>query len=507
MKKEITLLLVFALLTSFCSYSQIEELQDWLAINANNRPNLELLDFSKIAITNSQADEVVDLLLADKQAQILDTYVAQWEERVLNYDNYLMPFFYQIFGNRPASGRSLYISLHGGGGTTAAANNQQYENQKRLYDATMNNLEGVYMAMRAPTNTWNLWHQSHIDEFLNLIIQMAVIKEGVDPNKVYILGYSAGGDGVYKLGPRLADRWAAASMMAGHPNDGSPYSLMNTPFAIHMGALDTAFNRNTIAAEWGVMLDDLQANNPQGYKHDVQIYEGLGHWMNLRDAVALPWMSNYTRNPVPNKVAWKQDAQHHSNFYWLEVPEEHIESYGEVLVEYNSVQNEINILENYSSIIKLNINDSMINLDNPVTVKFKGNVIFNGLLNRTIQNIYNSITYKGDRNLAFSAVATVENNQRVLEENIALSLDNVEEAFVKLEVFPNPVKSYININLSNKAFKTATVSIFDLHGRKVASYNMEYQTKKINLSNLLSGAYFIKLETDNDTFTTKIIKS
>ena len=40
-----------------------------------------------------------------------------------------------------------------------------------------------------------------------------------------VVGYSAGGDGVYQLAPRMADSWAAAAMMAGHPNGVSPLSL------------------------------------------------------------------------------------------------------------------------------------------------------------------------------------------------------------------------------------------------------------------------------------------
>ena len=59
-----------------------------------------------------------------------------------------MPFYYQTFGDEPSDGRSLFISLHGGGATTAAGNDQQYENQKHLYDITMNTLEGVYLAPR-----------------------------------------------------------------------------------------------------------------------------------------------------------------------------------------------------------------------------------------------------------------------------------------------------------------------------------------------------------------------
>ena len=72
------------------------------------------------------------------------------------------------------------------------------------------------------------------------------------------MGYSAGGDGVYQLAPRMADRFAAAAMMAGHPNETSPAGLRNIGFAIHMGALDVAYNRNEIARRWGVMLDSLQ---------------------------------------------------------------------------------------------------------------------------------------------------------------------------------------------------------------------------------------------------------
>jgi predicted peptidase len=70
--------------------------------------------------------------------------------------------------------------------------------------------------------------------------------------EIYLLGYSAGGDGVYQLAPRMADRFAAASMMAGHPNDSTPAGLRNLPFALFMGGDDAAHNRNGVAREGGV---------------------------------------------------------------------------------------------------------------------------------------------------------------------------------------------------------------------------------------------------------------
>ena len=53
----------------------------------------------------------------------------------------------------------------------------------------------------------------------------------VNPNRVYIMGRSAGGDGIYQVAPRMADRFAAAAMSAGHPNEASHLCLRNIAFA------------------------------------------------------------------------------------------------------------------------------------------------------------------------------------------------------------------------------------------------------------------------------------
>ena len=118
------------------------------------------------------------------------------------------------------------------------------------------------------------------------------------------MGYSAGGDGVYQLAPRMADRWAAASMMAGHPNDAKPDNLRNLPFGLFMGGKDGAYNRNKTAEKWKSLLTQLNKNDPTGYKNMVRIYPDMGHWMKLKDAESLPWMASFTRNPWPKKIIW-----------------------------------------------------------------------------------------------------------------------------------------------------------------------------------------------------------
>ena len=138
-----------------------------------------------------------------------------WRNREFRLDSLRMPVLYRVFGETPDDGRSLYISMHGGGNAPKELNDQQWQNQIRLYAPE----EGVYVAPRAPFDDWNMWFRPQMDQFFEELILAAVTEFGVNPDKVYLLGYSAGGDGVWRMAPRMADRWAAASMMAGHPGE------------------------------------------------------------------------------------------------------------------------------------------------------------------------------------------------------------------------------------------------------------------------------------------------
>jgi len=308
-----------------------------------------------------------------------------------------MPFWFKTFGEAPANGRSLYISLHGGGGAPAAVNDQQWENQKRLYAPK----EGVYLVPRAPTNSWNLWHQAHIDRFFTRLIENFVVFENVNPNRVYVLGYSAGGDGVYQLGPRMADTWAAASMMAGHPNDARPDSLLNTPFSIQVGALDSAYRRNEVAVKWGKQLDDLQKASPNGYKHFAKLREGKGHWMEREDAMAIPWMAKYTRDPFPRRVVWLQDAETHERFYWLAVRGESIKGRSRIVANINDQT--VTIESSTVPEVVILLNDNMLDLDSDVTIVFGETTLYQGRIVRNRTVIERTLNERGDPTGIFCA--------------------------------------------------------------------------------------------------------
>lgn len=341
-------------------------------------------------------------LWADHVAKLKAERADEMKAGVLTDGDKEMKFTAKTFGTKPAAGHSLWISLHGGGGAPARVNDGQWENQKKLYTLD----EGIYVAPRAPTNTWNLWHEPHIDRLFARLIENSVALDGVDPDRVYVLGYSAGGDGVYQLAPRLADRWAAAGMMAGHPNDASPLNLRNVAFALQMGGNDAAYNRNKVLAEWGQKLYDLERADLGGYTHFYKLHEGKPHWMGGQDKIALPWMAKHTRNPTPDRVVWRLTGPHERT-YWLAVPPGSAKGGAVVIARRFGQTVDITQADGVSKLI-VRFDDRMQDLDQPVTVTHKGKVLFSGVVPRTAGTLAKTLADRGDPRLMYDAEVTVE---------------------------------------------------------------------------------------------------
>ena len=384
------------------SSNAVAALSAYLKQSHDQRPKLQEQPFASLPLSKEEVSEVTKLLWQDHVEFIRNARASEMAAGVIALGELKMPFTTKTFGEKPAGGRNMFISMHGGGGAPTKVNDQQWENQKKLYQLE----EGVYVVPRAPTDTWDLWHQSHIDRFFDRLIENLIVFEDVNPDRVYLMGYSAGGDGVYQLAPRMADRFAAASMMAGHPNETSPLGLRNLPFTLHMGEKDAAYNRNKIAAEWSVKLSDLQRADPTGYNHFVKIHEGKGHWMDRQDAEALPWMTKWTRNLHPAKIVWKQDDVVENRFYWLAIDPANIRPRAEVTAT-QSKQN-IDVQSKDADSIFIRLNDSMLDLDAPVQITSGTISLHQGKLPRTIGVIAKTLEERGDPKGLFSAEIKVQ---------------------------------------------------------------------------------------------------
>lgn len=383
----------------------IEELQAWLKSPAPDRPPLADQSFGRVPLSKAESGAALEALWDDQVATVKRDRQGELDSGAIKLGDQSMPIFFKTFGDPPAGGHSLWISLHGGGNAAPRVNDRQWENQKRLYSLE----EGIYVAPRAPTNTWDLWHQSHVDGLFDRLIEDMVIFQGVNPDRVYLNGYSAGGDGVYQLAPRMADRFAAAAMMAGHPNETKPTGLRNLPFVLQVGGEDAAYDRNKVGKAWGEQLDRLREADPSGYEHLVKIHEGKGHWMGGEDKLAFPWMARFRRETTPEKVVWLQDDVTHDEFYWLAVPPGRAKARALVVARRDAGSV---LIEQAEGVDRLRIrwNDRMADLDEPVVVKWRGQPVFEGKVSRTLANLAATLGSRRDRGLAFPAEVEVSLN-------------------------------------------------------------------------------------------------
>ena len=363
---------------------------------------------SASAQTNLSKKEAVALAATELKAQMAaqkPKAEAEWAAKQIQYKNFTMKFTTQIFGDKPADGRSLYISLHGGGGAPAKLNDQQWENQKKLYKLK----EGVYFVPRAPVDAWNMWHDYPMDELIAEVVKSEIVMDDVNPDKIYVMGYSAGGDGVFQLAPRLADYWGAAAMMAGHPGDAQILNLKNLPFDAFVGGKDAAYHRNELVAQWGARLDSLQKVYPGSFIHETHVYSDMPHWMNHKDTIAIDWLSKFKRNPIPKDIIWIQDDILRDQFYWLGTDLATAKKGQKVRVKIDG--NNIDIIDNQDEVLYIYLNDDMLKMDKKVTVSINGKKVFNGKVSRNADVIKQTAAARMDQRLIFSGKLVVKNEE------------------------------------------------------------------------------------------------
>lgn len=375
----------------------LAEVRDWLALLPEERH----LSVPERELSKEEAAQVTGLVFAKLKEEAKEARKDELARRDATADGKIqfgvvkaagreMKVLERSFGEAPEGGHSLWISMHGGGGAPVEVNDGQWKNQIMLYEPA----EGIYVAPRAPTDTWNLWHEGHMDDLIDRTIENYVIDRGVNPERVYLMGYSAGGDGVFQLAPRMADRFAAASMMAGHPNDASPLGLRNLPFLLWVGENDAAYKRNEVVAEWGKKLDLLEGEDAGGYVHETHVVAGKGHWMDREDGAAVPWMAKHVRQAWPKRVVWHQSGRTQARFYWLAVEKEAAKKGTTVRAEVEGQK--ISLRTEGVGTLTLRLSDALVDLEEEVVVELNGAEVFRGRVKRTTGAIFESLLERLD---------------------------------------------------------------------------------------------------------------
>jgi len=106
--------------------------------------------------------------------------------------------------------------------------------------------------------------------------------------------------------------------------------------------------------------------------------------------------------------------------------------------------------------------------------------------------------YPAFDNIEIDPGEPLENNPNIDFCSEILSDNRFEE--IRVSVYPNPTSNFINIKTNLDINK---IEIYNIFGSRVHTNN---NSKKINLSNLESNVYFIKIHTNNSVISKKVIK-
>lgn len=359
------------------------------------------------------------------------------ENHVMNFGDVSMKYGFYVIGDPDPNGYPVYIALHGGGHSdTPDINNQQWDHMNIYYRESVKN--GIYIAPRGVRDTWDTHANPESFPLYDELIENLILFCNADPNRICITGFSAGGDGIYLITPRMADRFAGANMSAGCPNGTRLQNLRNMPILLQAGERDWSFRRNFLIAEYDAYLKEL-GEKYGGFKHEAYVHLDRPHnyrdndpefkkykiianneaWLKdndrsfiEKDTNAISFLKEQVRNPAPVRVVWnlqyRAALRSDKSFYWLRTEETRGEIIARIDRETNSVVIEsANDVNSFSVLI----NEDLLDLDKEINIAAPEGFSTCEMIINNEDIALRSVKEKGDRNYIYTGeIKFVRNN-------------------------------------------------------------------------------------------------
>lgn len=334
-----------------------------------------------------------------KGAPIHEALREDYEAKVVRFKEHLSPFTVKQVGAMPEEGWPLFIAMHGGGGAPQRVNDRQWAIMQNYY-RDQDSVPGyLYAALRAPNNTWNGFYDDYVYPLIENLIHEFVYFWEVDPNKVFLMGYSHGGYGAFAIGPKMPDYFAAIHSSAAAPTDGetSAKTLRNTIFTYMIGENDHAYGRVERCQRFNETIQALRGDRTDIYPVTMEYKEGYGHG-GLPDKDKIAGMYPARRNPVPRELAWELTDSVITHFFWLHVPEP---GKGQ---ELNAAcrENKITVTSKNISAAELFLDSRLADFSKPVTLRVNGKQTSHQLA-PSLAVLCETMLERGDPDLAFTA--------------------------------------------------------------------------------------------------------
>jgi dienelactone hydrolase len=212
------------------------------------------------------------------------------------------------------SKKGLVIGLHGGGAGVGSASEPAGTWSAR-------DCIGFYpQAIKLVDDSWNT---AYGERFILTMIEIAKAEYQIDPDRVYVMGFSMGGTGSWFMAGRHPDLLAGASPCAGvfmaQPKSQLPKK--DDVVAIQHGVLPNVRNlamwyyigladRNCMPGTYLYVadrLDELKTEDPAGYRQiHFKTYPGLAHAYPPGEPKAgIAFIEKQRRDTFPKEIVWE----------------------------------------------------------------------------------------------------------------------------------------------------------------------------------------------------------
>jgi pimeloyl-ACP methyl ester carboxylesterase len=325
----------------------------------------------------------------------------------VRYKEHLSPYVVRKVGSRPEKGWPLVIAMHGGGNTPKAVNDSQWKTMQRYYRDQPSVTGYQYLALRAPNDTWNGFYDEYVPPLIMNLIRSFVVLGDVDPDKVYLIGYSHGGYGAFYIGPKIPDRFAAIHCSAGAPTDGtiSPLSLRNTRFTFMVGENDTAYGRRERCEKFNDIIVKLKEENKGDFPVEFEFKKGFGHG-GLPDKDKIKEMYPYTRNAVPSHLSWEMTDSVLTDFFWLSTAKPEKGQSIDAMIRDNKVE----ITTKNTKEFNLDLDGRLVAFDRSLQVSLNGKSQPH-TIRHSFVTLCRSVLQRGDPQLACTCKIQVRGDQ------------------------------------------------------------------------------------------------